>query len=65
MTRTVAGLSVLVAWAGIAGADDASRFAGEWKSTFGVVALEQRGDAVTGRFGAGKFPIKGKVTGGA
>ena len=30
-------------------ADDAARFAGEWKSTFGVVSLEQKGDAVTGR----------------
>ena len=63
MTRMIAGLAALLVWAGTAVADDPARFGGEWKSTFGVVSLEQEGDAVTGRFGAGKFPIKGAVKG--
>jgi predicted esterase len=61
--RTILGLAVALTWSGAAGADDAPGFAGDWKSTFGAVHLEQDGDAVTGRFGAGKFPIKGTVKG--
>lgn len=63
MTRTVVTLAALLAWPGPAKPDDPARFAGEWKSTFGVVALDQKGDAVTGHFGVGKFPIKGTVKG--
>ncbi len=61
--RTIARLAALLAWATLSGAEEPPRFAGEWKSTFGAVTLEQEGDAVTGRFGAGKFPIKGTVKG--
>ncbi|HEY2156963.1 MAG TPA: hypothetical protein VGH33_15145, partial [Isosphaeraceae bacterium] len=61
--RTLTSLAALLAWSVAAGADDAPRFAGAWKSTFGAVTLEQQGDAVTGHFGAGKFPIKGTVKG--
>ena len=63
MARIIGTLAALLAWPGLARSDDPARFTGEWRSTFGVVALEQEGDAVTGRFGVGKFPIKGTVKG--
>ena len=63
MTRIALGLAALLAWSATSGADDPARFGGEWKSTFGVVSLKQEGDAVTGSFGARKFPIKGTVKG--
>ncbi len=61
--RTIARLAALLLWALVARADDAPRFAGQWKSTFGVVSLEQQGDAVTGHFGVGRFPIRGTAKG--
>ena len=39
-------------------------FQGEWRTTIGLVKLEQKGDAVTGSYGAGgQFPLKGSVKG--
>jgi predicted esterase len=39
-------------------------FQGEWRTTIGLVKLEQKGDAVTGTYGAGgQFPLKGSVRG--
>ena len=48
-----------------AAADDpANPFQGEWRTTVGVVKLEQKGDEVTGTYGAGdQFPIKGTAKG--
>lgn len=63
MTRSVAAFAALLILGGPARADEPAPFGGEWKSTFGVVTLEQKGDAVTGSFGARKFPIKGTVKG--
>ena len=41
-------------------------FQGEWRTTIGRVKLEQKGDAVTGTYGAnGQFPLKGSVKGNA
>ena len=37
-------------------------FQGEWRTTIGPVKLEQKGDKVTGTYGAGgQFPLKGSV----
>jgi hypothetical protein len=37
-------------------------FQGEWHTTIGPVKLEQKGDTVTGTYGAGgQFPLKGSV----
>jgi predicted esterase len=37
-------------------------FQGEWRTTIGPVKLEQKGDTVTGTYGAGgQFPLKGNV----
>ena len=37
-------------------------FQGEWRTTIGLVKLEQKGNAVTGRYGASdQFPLKGNV----
>ncbi len=44
-------------------ADEPSgQFQGEWRTTIGLVKLDQKGDAVTGTYGPGdKFPLKGSV----
>jgi len=40
------------------------QFHGEWRTTIGIVKLEQNGDAVTGKYGPnGRFPLKGTVKG--
>ncbi len=68
MTRTISRLAAFViataaashAWAD----DEATSFAGSWKTTFGEVALKQDGDALTGTFGpGGRFTIKGTAKG--
>jgi predicted esterase len=48
-----------------AAADEpANLFQGEWRTTEGVVKLEQKGNEVTGTYGAGdKFTIKGRAAG--
>jgi predicted esterase len=40
------------------------QFHGEWRTTIGIVKLEQKGEAVTGKYGLnGRFPVKGTVKG--
>ncbi len=39
-------------------------FQGEWRTTIGLVKLEQKGNTVTGTYGVGdQFPLKGTVNG--
>ena len=39
-------------------------FQGEWRTTIGLVKLKQKGNSVTGTYGAGdQFPLKGTVNG--
>jgi predicted esterase len=49
----------------VAVADEPGRtFQGEWRTTVGVVSLEQKGEAVTGSYGpGGRFLIKGTTKG--
>jgi hypothetical protein len=45
-------------------ADDAAgtQFQGKWRTTFGLVKLEQKGDPVTGTYEPqGQFPLKDTV----
>ncbi|MFI5454762.1 MAG: hypothetical protein ACHRXM_04865 [Isosphaerales bacterium] len=60
----------MLAWAAcaltsVATADEPSNpFQGEWRTTIGVISLEQKGEAVTGSYGpGGRFPIKGTAKG--
>ncbi len=40
------------------------QFQGEWRTTIGIVKLEQNGSTVTGKYGPnGRFPLKGTVKG--
>jgi predicted esterase len=63
MTRTIAGIAVLIAAATAFGADDPVKFAGEWKTTAGPVTLQQKGDEITGKIVFFNLPVKGKVEG--
>src|SRR5271154_5078804 len=39
-------------------------FQGEWRTTIGLVKLKQKGNSVTGTYGAGdQFPLKGTING--
>ncbi|HKI17735.1 MAG TPA: hypothetical protein VKA15_07630, partial [Isosphaeraceae bacterium] len=60
----------MLAWAvcaltAVATTDESSNpFQGEWRTTIGVVSLEQKGEAVTGSYGPrGRFLIKGTAKG--
>ncbi len=48
---------------GRAGAETPGDFSGEWKSTFGIVSIDQKNGEAKGVFAPGKFPFKGKVSG--
>ena len=66
MRRTLAALSCVVYILATATADDkpAGLFQGEWRTSIGLVKLEQKGETVTGRYGlGGQFPLKGTVNG--
>jgi predicted esterase len=54
-----------LAWIGslTAAADLPGSFSGAWKTTFGPVVFEQKGQDVTGQIIAFKLPVKGKLTG--
>jgi predicted esterase len=55
---TIAVMTITVA----AAAD--GPFQGEWRTTIGIVKLEQNGNEVTGKYGAnGRFPLNGTVQG--
>jgi len=57
----LAGIVCTITAAVAAGAAD-GQFPGEWRTTIGIVTLEQNGDVVTGNYGPnGRFPIKGKL----
>ncbi len=57
-----ASLSTLLAAAAVSAADPAKSFQGEWRTTIGIVKLEQTGNTVTGTYGlGGRFPLKGTV----
>jgi predicted esterase len=46
------------------GSDDAKSFAGEWRTSIGIVKLEQNGSDVTGTYGnTGQFTLRGTVAG--
>ncbi len=62
MTRLMASFLFLTCVAA-RGDEQLPSFAGEWKSTFGPVTLEQKGNAVTGRLVFFKLPLSGKVEG--
>lgn len=59
MMRWVVALAVFLAGA----ADEPGRFAGDWKTTFGPVVIQQAGDKATGTVGVDRFPLSGKVKG--
>jgi predicted esterase len=43
-------------------ADPVNSFQGQWRTTIGIVNLEQKGNEVTGTYGpSGQFPLKGTV----
>src|SRR5271165_1296130 len=54
---------IVLAFSVAAAADDpAKSFHGEWRTTIGIVKLEQKGSDVTGTYGlGGRFPLKGTV----
>ncbi len=56
------GVACMTAVVTAAAAD--GQFHGEWRTTIGIVKLEQNGDAVTGKYGPnGRFPLQGTVKG--
>ncbi len=58
----LASLICTIATAAISAADPVKSFEGEWKTTIGVVKLQQKGAEVTGTYGInGQFPLKGTV----
>jgi predicted esterase len=58
------GVLLLVSCAAADAADAGGAFDGKWYTSIGVVALEQRGDDVTGTYGdQGQFNLKGAVAG--
>jgi hypothetical protein len=65
--RTITSLGVVVTCVFLAAAtaqEPAGAFQGEWRTTIGLVTLEQKGEAVTGTYGAGgQFPLKGTLKG--
>jgi len=66
MIRILAALTG-IAWTitvvTVAAAAD-GQFQGEWRTTIGIVKLQQNGNAVTGRYGLNsQFPLKGTVKG--
>jgi predicted esterase len=63
MTRSIAGLGVLVLGVAAARAGEPGKFAGEWKTSMGPVTLEQKGDDVTGRLAFYGLALKGKASG--
>ncbi len=48
----------------VLGADDASRFAGEWQTSRGPLTLEAKGIELTGRLVFWRLPVKGQVKDG-
>ena len=48
---TVASLTCTLVVAAISAADPAKSFQGEWRTTIGIVKLQQKGSAVTGTYG--------------
>ncbi len=56
---------VVSTFVAVASADEpADPFQGKWRTTIGMVKLEQKGEAVTGTYGlAGQFPLKGTTKG--
>jgi predicted esterase len=65
MRRIMSVLATVACMLTTATADEPSRqFHGEWRTTIGPVQLEQKGEAVSGTYGAGgQFPLKGSVKG--
>ena len=58
----LASLICTIATAAISAADPVKSFEGEWRTTIGVVKLQQKGEEVTGTYGInGQFPLKGTV----
>src|SRR5262245_21978145 len=63
MRGLIAGLALFVAGAGAARADGPGGFAGEWKTTFGPLVVELKGDEAGGTVGLNRLPLKGKLDG--
>jgi predicted esterase len=63
MRRLTAALTALLVCTAACGDDQQGRFAGQWKTTFGPVTLEEKGDEVSGQIVAFKLPLKGKLDG--
>jgi predicted esterase len=58
----LASLICTLATAAISAADPVKSFQGEWRTTIGIVKLQQKGSEVTGTYGMGdRFPLKGTV----
>ncbi len=64
MIRSLMTLTVSLLASAAFGADDAARFAGEWQTTRGPLALEAKGNDVTGRLVFWKLPVKGQIKDG-
>jgi predicted esterase len=64
MTRSLAvlaGVVCTITLTTLAAAAD-GQFQGEWRTTIGIVKLQQNGNTVTGNYGPnGRFPLKGTV----
>src|SRR5258708_4610761 len=63
MIRLITALAIVFSAAAAGGADDQPQFGGEWKTTMGAVALDQKGKDVKGRIEFFKLPLKGKIEG--
>jgi predicted esterase len=63
MPRLIATLVTLQVCTALCEADDPSRFTGDWKTTFGAVNLEQKGNEVTGQIVPFKLALKGRLEG--
>jgi predicted esterase len=63
MAQLIAGLATVLAGLAASTGEERGGFSGEWKTTFGPVRLEQKGDDVTGQIVSFKLPLKGVVKG--
>jgi predicted esterase len=61
MSRLIATATVLLLGTHVHAADEPARFAGEWKTSFGPLTIEQQGESITGTVGGNA--LKGKVKG--
>jgi predicted esterase len=63
MRRLISCLAALLVVGGTSAGEERDGFSGEWKTMFGPVSLEQKGNDVTGQIVSFKLSLKGVVKG--